>query len=65
MSEKNRPNLNAVGVAVDIMNSLEKHIRGKARKAGTAKVYLLLSNEIQEFVEKIDTLLNEEYGGIK
>jgi hypothetical protein len=62
MSKENRPNLNAVGLTVDIMNSLRKHIRGPAGKATIGTVFTLLESEVRDFVEKVDEHLNQYFG---
>jgi hypothetical protein len=63
MSRENRPNLHAVGLLTDIIKSLETRIRGKAGEAGMKEVLPLLSDEINSFINEIDLLLDEKYGG--
>lgn len=62
MSEKERPNLNAVGLQCSIIEGLEKYIRGKAGKAGMKVVLPLFSDEIQKFVNQVDESLNQYFG---
>jgi hypothetical protein len=62
MSIENHPNLHAVGLLVDIHNSLEKRIRGKAAEAGIKEVFPLLSDKIEAFVNDLDVLLDSKYG---
>ena len=63
MSKENRPNLNAVGLSVDITRSIEKYIRGKAAyDSNASKVFELTENSILDFVEEINLLLDEEFG---
>ena len=63
MSIENRPNLNAAGLAVDIIKSIEKHKRGNAlNKPMGLSTIEILSDDIAEFVEIVDEKLNEAYG---
>lgn len=62
MSVANRPNLNAVGLMVDITDAVAKRIRGKAGEAGIQKVFPLITNQITRFVEEIDETLDREFG---
>ena len=63
MSEENRPNLNAVGLVVDIMESIEKHKRGNARKnPKSIHVIEILKDEILDFIEVVNDKLNDAYG---
>ena len=63
MSEENRPNLHAVGLMMDITDSIEKRIRGKAGKAGIKEVFPLLSEKINDFVNEVDEVLDAKFGG--
>jgi hypothetical protein len=63
MSIENRPNLHAIGLLTDIFTALEGRIRGKAKTAGFAFVLPLLSEDIQDFVEKVNTILDDTFGG--
>ena len=62
MSEENRPNLNAVGLAVDIISSIDKHRRGEAGKADIMKVVDTVRNCLEIFVEDINDILDNEFG---
>jgi hypothetical protein len=63
MSVERSPNINAAVLAVDMTNSLEVRIRGKAGEAGMAKVFPLLIDEIKDFVNKVDEHLDQYFGG--
>jgi hypothetical protein len=71
-------NLHAVGFLTDIITSLEKRIRGKAKEAididavetqldgksySKHPLFPLLEKQIIEFVGKIDETLDENFGG--
>lgn len=62
MSKENRPNLNAAGLASDIISALGKRIRGPAKKAGMAKVLPLTKDGIAGLVELIDGVLDDNFG---
>jgi hypothetical protein len=62
MSKENRPNLNAVGFMVDIWSSLDKRIRGEAKRADRGERMQLLAEMVKEFVEEVDEKLNLKYG---
>lgn len=63
MSKENRPNLNAVGLIVDIMESLEQHVRGPAQAAGFhQRVWPLLEDDVKKFIEQVDESLNQYFG---
>ena len=62
MSEENRPNLNAVGLAVDIISSIEKHTRGQAgQESNASRVFELTSNLIRDFVVDTNDILDNEF----
>jgi hypothetical protein len=64
MSEENRPNLNAVGLATDIIIALEKRLRGPAAKAGMKQVLPLVADGITGLVELIDGVLDDNFGRV-
>lgn len=62
MSEKNRPNLNTVGLTVDIITSIEKYKRGQAGyDSNSSRVFELTKNSISDFVEDINDILDNEF----
>lgn len=62
MSKENRPNLNAVGLLVDIQNAVQNRIRGKAKQAGNGDILVLTHNIFLPAIEKLDKELDEKYG---
>lgn len=46
MSAENRPNINAVGVVVEAIESIQKYSRGRAKLKGP------ITPEVQELIEK-------------
>lgn len=60
MSEQNHPNLNAVGFLTDIFEALENRVRGKAACFPGERIFLI--DEIKEFVDRIDDLLDRRFG---
>jgi hypothetical protein len=63
MSEENRPNLNAVGVLTDIFQSIDARRRGAAKAAPFVEIMDLVSHDAREFIELVNTLLDERFGG--
>ena len=61
MSEESRPNLNAVGLVVDIISSIERHRRGKACQVKLSKIISLVRDSIELFVEDINDILDNEF----
>jgi malonyl CoA-acyl carrier protein transacylase len=61
MSIENHPNLHAVGMTVDITSSLMNRLRGKAAEQPVADVLGLLKEDIQDFVVKVSTKLDETF----
>ena len=62
MSEENRPNLNAVGLTVDIITSIDKYRRGNAGKADIMKVVDTVRGCLEIFVEDINDILDLNFG---
>jgi hypothetical protein len=61
MNERNRPNLNVVGLTADIMKAINKRRRGKAGQVSDKEIYELLTPTIMRFVEELDGILDLHY----
>lgn len=63
MSMQSRPNFNAVGYLMDILDSIKKHLRGRILVYDPniimSRVLELRRNEIREFVELIDSTVDQ------
>lgn len=62
MSLDNNPNLNAVGVFVDIFESLQRHVRGNAREAGKSALLTVTVTDIADFAHQLSSKLDQEFG---
>jgi hypothetical protein len=60
MSEENRPNINAAGLAVDIMEALKKYTRGPAAK-DMNKVYEVTQPLLIEFCDNVSDTLDDVF----
>ena len=54
MSNKNHPNLNTIGLAVDILRAYYKRLKGQAHENNCVDI----NSTIQSFIEKIEDELN-------
>lgn len=62
MSKELRPNMNCVGLTVDILESIDKHKRGNAAQTNLTVILRLLRTDIVDFVDKVDGALNQYFG---
>lgn len=62
MSKENFPNLQAVGLIIDIRTALQNRVRGNAKKAGEAKIAALFMDEIRKFVASTNVALDQYFG---
>jgi hypothetical protein len=61
MSIENRPNLNAVGLLIDILAAIDKRKRGEAGKTKPGQLINLVGTKATEFVEEINSILNDNF----
>ena len=63
MSTRNHPNIHAVGLAMDMLESIRKNLRGHAdeRIKDMGDVISLLRGDIEEFIIGISTKLDKNY----
>lgn len=59
MSEENRPNINAVGLVVDAIESVQRYARGRAAEEGPLTPEV--SNLIQAFANNVSDSLDRTY----
>lgn len=62
MSEETRPNINAVGLMMAILASVEDYRRGPAGRVPRRELFLLLAERAGQFAEEVSDLLDETYG---
>lgn len=64
MSKENHPNIQSIGLTVDVVNSIIQHIRGPAKKHAVGYEYIadLLQEDIVDFVTTVSAKLDEKYG---
>lgn len=65
LSKENHPNIHAVNTMIEIGKVINENLRGNALAKRTPSLpYILLGDEIQEFIvkisEKLDRVLGEE-----
>lgn len=65
MSVDNHPNLQAVGLTVDIITALNNRVRGNAGQVPFAEVLAMLEQDIQDFVVLASTKLDATYSSAK
>lgn len=61
MSAENHPNIHAVGMTIDVVDSVLRRIRGKAAEVPFAEILKTLDQDIQDFVVAISTKLDERF----
>ena len=61
MSKENHPNIQAVAVAVDIVESIRKNLRGDAANEELS-VMTLIDKDIADFITNISIKLDEKFG---
>ena len=61
MSKENHPNIQAVAVAVDIVESIRKNLRGDAANEELS-VMTLIDKDIVDFITNISIKLDEKFG---
>jgi hypothetical protein len=59
MSIEAHPNIHAVGLTVDIIDAIQRRVRGKAALLSQAKVMDATNNELQAFITRISVLLDQ------
>ena len=65
MSIENRPNLNAVGLLIDIQTAIERNIRGSATEANLADILVLVHKVFLPAIEEFDSQLDQRFPGQK
>jgi hypothetical protein len=61
MSIERHPNINAVGLTIEVIEGFKKYLRGNASKE-PIKALELLEDDIQEFIIRVSESLDQYFG---
>jgi hypothetical protein len=60
MSVADHPNLHAAGLTIDIIESVQRRVRGKASDLTPSRIMALTTDLVIAFVAQVDERLDEE-----